>query len=131
MQSLPLRAVRRSRPQSWFTSRSDFGSTTRPELSMRQQVAEEIALRLLRALVLDAALAEQLARKLACVAVAANLRDAVSPQQCCEVVDHGLGRERRPHLAQWRRQQCAHHRDGRLASVKLSALPPDGSTKAE
>ena len=71
----------------------------RPAVQQRQQVAEQIALRLLGALVGDAPLAEQLARKLAGVAVAGHFGDAIGLQQDCEVVDDGFGAERRSHLA--------------------------------
>ena len=51
-------------------------------------------------LVPDAVFPERLDRPLARIFVALHDVDTVGLEQAAELVDHGLGRERRPHLAE-------------------------------
>ncbi len=74
--------------------------------------------------------AELLTGPLASVAVARHAVDAVALEQRGEVLHHAFGREGRLHFAHRVQDAAALDPRGAMASVMLSAQPPDGSTKA-
>jgi hypothetical protein len=115
MVSRPTAMVRRSSPTIWLWRRSLRGRTM-----WREQIAEQFTLGLLGQVICDALLAEQLARKLAGVAVAGHTADTIDFQQRREVIDHRIRRERIIRSS----DVCE------VASAKLSSEPPLGSLKA-
>ena len=109
------------------TSRSDRGSSHAARIEQRQEIYIKLALHLRADLVADAALLKLLARKLAAISVAHDLRAAVGLQHRRVLSDHRLRQERRPGFPD------AIDHDAATVAMRDSEperipAPPDGST---